>query len=77
MQLLLPDAGEERAAVRLRPSSRSVPPVQNQLTGVCCRFEVLMQASMLSSEYDEVSDMHKKVLRVSVPALLLQDALIG
>ena len=30
-----------------------------------CRFEVLMQANMLSSEYDEISDMHKKVLRVS------------
>uniref|UniRef100_A0A3Q4AST3 Serine/threonine-protein kinase TBK1 n=1 Tax=Mola mola TaxID=94237 RepID=A0A3Q4AST3_MOLML len=28
-------------------------------------FEVLMQANMLSSEYDEISDMHKKVLRIS------------
>lgn len=24
-----------------------------------------MQANMLSTEYDEISDMHKKVLRVS------------
>lgn len=30
-----------------------------------CRFEMLMQANMMSSEYDEISDMHKKVLRVS------------
>lgn len=30
-----------------------------------CRFEVLMQANLLSSEFDEISDMHKKVLRVS------------
>lgn len=29
------------------------------------RFEVLMQANM-STEYDEISDMHKKVLRVSI-----------
>uniref|UniRef100_A0A3B3IAK2 Serine/threonine-protein kinase TBK1 n=1 Tax=Oryzias latipes TaxID=8090 RepID=A0A3B3IAK2_ORYLA len=29
------------------------------------QFEVLMQASMLSLEYDEVSDMHKKVVRIS------------
>uniref|UniRef100_A0A7N6BUK7 Protein kinase domain-containing protein n=1 Tax=Anabas testudineus TaxID=64144 RepID=A0A7N6BUK7_ANATE len=28
-------------------------------------FEVLMQANMLSTEYDEISDMHKKVLRIS------------
>uniref|UniRef100_A0A8C9ZKJ4 TANK-binding kinase 1 n=1 Tax=Sander lucioperca TaxID=283035 RepID=A0A8C9ZKJ4_SANLU len=28
-------------------------------------FEVLIQANMMSSEYDEISDMHKKVLRVS------------
>ncbi|KAM9699260.1 LOW QUALITY PROTEIN: serine/threonine-protein kinase TBK1 [Menidia menidia] len=28
-------------------------------------FEVLMQSSVLSSEYDEISDMHKKALRVS------------
>uniref|UniRef100_A0AAX7US42 Serine/threonine-protein kinase TBK1 n=1 Tax=Astatotilapia calliptera TaxID=8154 RepID=A0AAX7US42_ASTCA len=34
-------------------------------------FEVLMQANMLSSEYDEISDMHKKVLRVSAGALFL------
>lgn len=37
----------------------------------CFRFEVLMQANMLSSEYDEISDMHKKVLRVSAGALFL------
>lgn len=30
-----------------------------------CRFEVLMQANTMSSEYDEISDMHKKVVRVS------------
>ncbi|TNN29975.1 Serine/threonine-protein kinase TBK1 [Liparis tanakae] len=29
-------------------------------------FEALMQASVMSSEYDEISDMHKKVLRISV-----------
>uniref|UniRef100_A0A7N8YEJ8 TANK-binding kinase 1 n=1 Tax=Mastacembelus armatus TaxID=205130 RepID=A0A7N8YEJ8_9TELE len=29
------------------------------------RFEVLMQANVLSTEYDEISDMHKKVLRIS------------
>lgn len=29
------------------------------------RFEVLMQANLLSTEYDEISDMHKKVLKVS------------
>uniref|UniRef100_A0A3Q3EPW4 TANK-binding kinase 1 n=1 Tax=Labrus bergylta TaxID=56723 RepID=A0A3Q3EPW4_9LABR len=28
-------------------------------------FEVLMQANMMSSEYDEISDMHKKILRIS------------
>ncbi|XP_034088115.1 serine/threonine-protein kinase TBK1 [Gymnodraco acuticeps] len=28
-------------------------------------FEVMMQANMLSSEYDEICDMHKKVLRIS------------
>uniref|UniRef100_A0A7N8X344 Serine/threonine-protein kinase TBK1 n=1 Tax=Mastacembelus armatus TaxID=205130 RepID=A0A7N8X344_9TELE len=28
-------------------------------------FEVLMQANVLSTEYDEISDMHKKVLRIS------------
>ncbi|XP_047194436.1 serine/threonine-protein kinase TBK1 isoform X3 [Hippoglossus stenolepis] len=28
-------------------------------------FEVLMQANLLSSEYDEISDMHKKVVRIS------------
>uniref|UniRef100_A0A4W6F1W1 Serine/threonine-protein kinase TBK1 n=1 Tax=Lates calcarifer TaxID=8187 RepID=A0A4W6F1W1_LATCA len=28
-------------------------------------FEVLMQANMLTTEYDEISDMHKKVLRIS------------
>ncbi|KAK5849478.1 hypothetical protein PBY51_009119 [Eleginops maclovinus] len=28
-------------------------------------FEVLMQANMLSTEYDEICDMHKKVLRIS------------
>uniref|UniRef100_A0A665VDW2 Protein kinase domain-containing protein n=1 Tax=Echeneis naucrates TaxID=173247 RepID=A0A665VDW2_ECHNA len=28
-------------------------------------FEVLMQANMLTTEYDEISDMHKKVVRVS------------
>lgn len=25
-----------------------------------------MQANMMSSEYDEISDMHKKVVRVSL-----------
>ena len=29
-----------------------------------------MQANMLSSEYDEISDMHKKVLRVSARFIL-------
>uniref|UniRef100_A0A8D3DKC5 Serine/threonine-protein kinase TBK1 n=1 Tax=Scophthalmus maximus TaxID=52904 RepID=A0A8D3DKC5_SCOMX len=28
-------------------------------------FEVLMQANLLSTEYDEISDMHKKVVRIS------------
>uniref|UniRef100_A0A3Q3QDQ5 Serine/threonine-protein kinase TBK1 n=1 Tax=Monopterus albus TaxID=43700 RepID=A0A3Q3QDQ5_MONAL len=28
-------------------------------------FEVLMQANVLSTEYDEISDMHKKVVRIS------------
>uniref|UniRef100_A0A8C3ABU3 Serine/threonine-protein kinase TBK1 n=1 Tax=Cyclopterus lumpus TaxID=8103 RepID=A0A8C3ABU3_CYCLU len=28
-------------------------------------FEALMQANVMSSEYDEISDMHKKVLRIS------------
>uniref|UniRef100_A0A8C9ZEW6 TANK-binding kinase 1 n=1 Tax=Sander lucioperca TaxID=283035 RepID=A0A8C9ZEW6_SANLU len=32
---------------------------------IISRFEVLIQANMMSSEYDEISDMHKKVLRVS------------
>lgn len=39
----------------------------NSHTCYVCRFEVLMQANVMSSEYDEISDMHKKVLRVSVP----------
>lgn len=29
-----------------------------------------MQANMMSSEYDEISDMHKKVVRVSARRLL-------
>uniref|UniRef100_A0AAQ4PY20 TANK-binding kinase 1 n=1 Tax=Gasterosteus aculeatus aculeatus TaxID=481459 RepID=A0AAQ4PY20_GASAC len=29
------------------------------------RFEALMQANVMSSEYDEICDMHKKVLRIS------------
>lgn len=29
-------------------------------------FEALMPASLMSSEYNEISDMHKKVLRISV-----------
>ncbi|KAF0028713.1 hypothetical protein F2P81_017818 [Scophthalmus maximus] len=29
------------------------------------KFEVLMQANLLSTEYDEISDMHKKVVRIS------------
>uniref|UniRef100_H2RYB9 TANK-binding kinase 1 n=1 Tax=Takifugu rubripes TaxID=31033 RepID=H2RYB9_TAKRU len=28
-------------------------------------FEVLLQANAMSSEYDEISDMHKKILRIS------------
>ncbi|KAL2102896.1 hypothetical protein ACEWY4_002064 [Coilia grayii] len=28
-------------------------------------YEILMQANLVSSEYDEISDMHKKVLRLS------------
>lgn len=28
-----------------------------------------MQANMLSTEYDEICDMHKKILRVSPAAL--------
>uniref|UniRef100_A0A8C6V0Z7 TANK-binding kinase 1 n=1 Tax=Neogobius melanostomus TaxID=47308 RepID=A0A8C6V0Z7_9GOBI len=28
-------------------------------------FEAFMQANMLSTEYDEISDMHKKILRIS------------
>lgn len=34
-------------------------------TVVFNRFEVFMQANMLSTEYDEISDMHKKILRAS------------
>lgn len=71
MQLGHADAGEDQAAVSGRaggrmPRARRAAAFMSVCVRVCVRrLEVLMQANMLTSEYDEIADMHKKVVRVS------------
>ena len=36
-----------------------------------------MQANTMSAEYDEISDMHKKIVRVSFPRALAPTAAVS
>lgn len=76
MHLLHPDPGEDRAAVSplshthphtcIYENTHTVAKSHNYCGWVTRSLEVLMQSNVMSSECDEISDMHKKVLRVSL-----------
>uniref|UniRef100_A0A665VDX2 Protein kinase domain-containing protein n=1 Tax=Echeneis naucrates TaxID=173247 RepID=A0A665VDX2_ECHNA len=59
------DASYAKVQVTIHTFMMSLCLVNAPLNSVFCRFEVLMQANMLTTEYDEISDMHKKVVRIS------------